>query len=222
MFVHSYDHIRAKARELRIEKRLTLDEIAERLAMPRTTVWYWIRDLPAIERGGRQNRGQKLGTEAMQRKFRLLREEAYETGRAEFAALCEEPTFRDFVCLYIAEGYKRNRNRVSIGNSDAAVIRLADYWIRRFATRKVTYAIQYHADQDVDELIAFWATELDVAPATIRVQRKSNSSQLDRRTWRSRHGVISVIASDTLLRARVQGWIDCLREQWLHSPGNGA
>jgi hypothetical protein len=33
-----------------------------------------------------------------------------------------EPPFRDFARLYIAEGYKRNRNLVAIASSDAAVL----------------------------------------------------------------------------------------------------
>jgi transcriptional regulator with XRE-family HTH domain len=40
------DYIRERARQLRVEKKLSLDEIAERLALPKTTVYYWITDLP--------------------------------------------------------------------------------------------------------------------------------------------------------------------------------
>jgi transcriptional regulator with XRE-family HTH domain len=39
-------YIREKARELRRKKQLTIDELAERLALPRTTIYYWVRDLP--------------------------------------------------------------------------------------------------------------------------------------------------------------------------------
>ncbi len=144
---------------MRVERRMTLDDIAERLALPKTTVWYWICDLPAPPR--RANAGQRLGNEAMQRKYRLLREEAYARGRAEFVELCAEPTFRDFVCLYIAEGYKRSRTSV------------------------------------------------------IAVQRKSNSGQLQWRTWRSVNGVLMVRTADTLFRARLQAWIDCISAEWL-------
>jgi len=38
-------YIREKARELRTKKKLTIDEIAERLAIPRTTIYGWVRDL---------------------------------------------------------------------------------------------------------------------------------------------------------------------------------
>jgi len=89
----------------------------------------------------------------MQAKYRRLREAAYEEGRSTFVKLSQDPTFRDLVCLYIAEGYKRNRNRVSIA--------------------------------------------------------------------RCAHGVVTLIAEDTMFRARLQGWVDCLQEQWLDSGPAG-
>jgi len=48
----------------------------------------------------------------------------------------------------------------------------------------------------------------------IRLQRKSNSNQLTGRIWRCEHGVLQVAAYDTLLRARLQAWMDCLRASW--------
>ena len=116
------DYIRAKARELRTERNLSIDEIAERLALPRTTIFYWLRDLP-IDRGARPRTVAQLnGSIAMQAKYRRLREAAYAEGRASFDELAQDPSFRDFVCLYLAEGYKRNRNVIAVGNSDPAVV----------------------------------------------------------------------------------------------------
>jgi hypothetical protein len=48
------------------------------------------------------------------------------------------------------------------------------------------------------------------------------STQLAHRRWRYRYGVMTVGANDTLLRARLQGWIDCQRDQWLVSAATGA
>jgi predicted transcriptional regulator len=31
---------------MRIERQLTIDELAERLALSRSTIYYWVRDLP--------------------------------------------------------------------------------------------------------------------------------------------------------------------------------
>jgi hypothetical protein len=153
----------------------------------------------------------------MRRKYRLLREAAYEEGRATFVAPCRHPTFRDFVNLYIAEGYKRSRNRVALANSDPAVIQVAVRWTRRLGSNRVTYWLQYHADQDLEELRTFWGVQLGVEPELIRAQRKSNSNQLTGGRWRSKYGVLSVVCGDTYLRARLEAWMDCLRKEWLHS-----
>jgi hypothetical protein len=218
-FVAYPAYVREKARQLRLEKKLSLDEIAERLALPKTTIYYWIRDLPL----GRPRRENGLpGSRAMCRKYRLVGEAAYAEGKAEFDLLAGDPSFRDFVCLYIAEGYKRNRNRVSIANSDPSVVVVGTRWIRRFARNPVTFSVQYHADQDLEEITDFWGAHVGVPPETIRLQRKSNSGRLGGRSWRSKHGVLTVTAEDTAFRARLQGWIECLQEQWLDSPVTGA
>lgn len=213
-------YLREKARQRRRERKLTIDELAERLALPRTTVYYWVRDLP-IPRTTRQNRAQRHGARGMRRKYQLLRDSAYEEGTATFGALSRESTFRDFVILYIAEGYKRCRNTVSLANSDPAVIRIAAHWIRRLGKNRVTYWLQYHADQDVDELQRFWGEELGVGSQLINMQRKSNSNQLAGRTWRSRYGVLTVVCRDTYFRARLQAWMDYVRDDWLHSKPVG-
>jgi hypothetical protein len=150
----------------------------------------------------------------MQAKYRKLREEAYERGRLEYPTLMLEPTFRDFVVLYIAEGFKRSRNCVWIGNSDDRVVALSAEWFARLSSKPLIYAVQYHADQDLDELRAFWGRALGIEGATIKMQRKSNSGQLAGRTWRSRYGVLSLGVNDTYCRARLQAWMDRLREEW--------
>lgn len=212
-------YLRERAVQMRTEDKLSLDEIAERLALAKTTVYYWIKDIP-LARPRRENG--HPGNVAMQRKYRLIREDAYRRGREEFKALATRGTFRDFVALYIAEGYKRNRNCVSVANSDPVVVKICVYWIRRFSDREIEGSIQFHADQDPEILRRFWSEELDLDPSRIRLQRKSNSNQLKARKWRCAHGVIAVRVNDTAFRARLQGWIDGIRSQWLDSIELGA
>jgi AcrR family transcriptional regulator len=222
------DYIREKARRMRSERRMSLTEIAERLSIPKTTVWYWIKDieipgpLPSPFMTLRQAAARKTGNEAMCAKYKAQRDAAYREGRDEFQDLIREPTFRDFLCLYLAEGYKRNRNTVAIANSDPSVLRVADHWIRRFSRRKILYSVQYHADQDPDQLRQFWASDLGFDPADFRYQRKSNSNQLKKRTWRSKWGVLTITTNDTMLRARLQAWLDLLQEGWVESLSSGA
>jgi transcriptional regulator with XRE-family HTH domain len=205
-------YVREKARELRREKHLSIDEIAERLAISRTTIYYWIRGMPL---GRRRRDNPHPGARKMLAKHRRAREEAYELGRWEFVRLNAHPTFRDFVALYIAEGYKRNRNTVSICNSDAAVMKIGTLWIARFSRRKLTFSVQFHQDQNLSELTRYWADQLSIAAEDIRLQRKANSGALGSRVWRSRYGVIAVRAQDTIFRARLQGWMDRLQEDWV-------
>ena len=217
-------YLREKARQLRVEKKLTIDQIAERLALSRSTIYGWVRDIPIPYMSpGRYAVLPRLrkGNLRMQEKYRRLREEAYAEGRAEFANLAEKPTFRDFVVLYLAEGYKRNRNVLAICNSDPAVLRISLDWMEHFTGATFDYSIQYHADQDLDALRRYWATQLDIEPEWIRMQRKSNSNQLRKRTWRSEYGVLTVRCNDTLFRSRLEGWMDSVREAWLDSPDTG-
>jgi len=214
------DYIREKARELRVERRLSIVEIAERLALPKTTIFYWVRDIPL---GRPRQPNPHPGSRAMRSKFRLLRDEAYQQGWASFAVLsAKDRTFRDFVCMYIGEGFKRNRNRVSIANSDPRVVVLATRWLRELSSNELRFSVQFHEDQDLRSLCEFWASTLEIDAREIRTQRKSNSGRLGGRIWRSRYGVLTVTTGDTLLRARLQAWMDRVQSEWVHSPANGA
>lgn len=215
-------YLREKARQLRRERRLTIDEIAERLALPRSTIYHWVRDMPipgSGPGGGWPASAQRKGTRAMKRKYRLLREAAYREGVESYAALVEEPTFRDFVCLYIAEGYKRSRHTVSICNSDPAVMLLSDRWIRRLSGRPIDYVVTYHPDQKVEQLISFWSDHLGVSEGAVRSTRKTNSGRMSGRVWRCRYGVLAISSHDTYFRTRLGAWIDLAKGEWAEFAG---
>lgn len=220
MFVTYPPHIREKAITLRHDG-MTIDEIAERLApISRTTIFYWVGQIE-IERKpatGWPDSARRRGNAAMREKYMRIRELAYNAGRHGFHCMAtHDPSFRDFVSLYIGEGYKRDRNTVALGNSDPCVVELAHRWISRLTKNKIDCAVQHHADQDVPMLREFWGDRLGVRPDSIRAQRKSNSSQLSGRKWRSKFGVLSVRVGDTRLRALLEGWMDEMKDSWLDS-----
>ena len=210
-------YLREKARRPRAERRYSIDELAERLALPRTTIYHWVRDMPipgSGSGGGWPADAQRKGTRAMQRKYRLLREAAYREGEESFERMCADPTFRDFVCMYIGEGYKRSRHTVSICNSDPTVLLLAQRWLRQLTSRPLDYAVTYHPDQRVAELKRFWSECLGVPEEAVRCLRKTNSGRLSGRTWRCRHGVMAIATHDTYFRARLGAWVDLLEREW--------
>jgi len=207
------DYIRQKAIRMRVETKLTIDEIAERLAVSRTTAYYWVKDIP-IPKTRKQSAARQRASDAHRDKARKKREAAYAEGVEMFPDLIKEPTFRDFICMYIGEGTKKGRHNVSICNSDPAVVRLAQCWISKLTSRPVTYWIQYHADQSIEELRDFWAAHLSIEPEQVKFQRKSNSGQLARRNWRCVHGVMTVRSSDTFLKCRLMAWLDLVKAEW--------
>jgi hypothetical protein len=217
-------YIREKARQLRREKKLTIDELAERLAIPRTTIFGWVRDLeiPRRPNTGWPESARRKGNRAMRAKYSALREAAYEDALLFYLHLIEVPSFRDFLVLFITEGHRRSRHRVSIANSDPAVVQLAARWMRVLSAGRLTYSVQCHADHNAVEIRGFWSMQLGVAPSEVRLLRKSNSGQLNARTWRSLHGVLTVTADDTYFREALQAWTDCLRDTWLDSNQLGA
>ncbi len=161
MFVMTHpEYIRAKAVELRTQRNLSIDEIAERLALPRTTVFYWLRDLP-IDRSARpRTLAQLNGSIAMQAKYRRLREAAYAEGRASSTSW--RSTLRS------ATSSACTSRRATSGT--ATRCRCATQ-IRRWScsatagsagsrVRRLHYRVQYHADQDLDELQRFWGAQL--------------------------------------------------------------
>ena len=164
---HRYDHIRDKAVRLRTEQKMTLDEITERLSLPRTTIFSWIKDIP-IPTTEKQTEAQRRKHELNRARYAVLRENAYQQGLAEAPELFRDLTFRDFVVLYMAEGTKRQRNTVAFVNSNANMVRLAHQWIKYFTQNKLDYGIQYHVDHNEDELKEYWAGILAIQPAIIK------------------------------------------------------
>ncbi len=128
--------------------------------------------------------------------------------------LIQEPTFRDFVVLYMAEGYRRDRNMVSIANSNPRIVQIGYYWVNRITRNKTYCSVQLHIDNDENEIKKFWGTLLHISPDTIKTIRKSNSGQLSGRQWRSIHGVFTVAVGDTYFRSRLQAWMDRIQEEW--------
>jgi hypothetical protein len=205
-----YEHLRKKALIFR-KDGFSLREICERLNLSKSSVYYWIKDIP-LQRP-RRVCCVAAGI-ATKEKFKKLRDAAYNEGVAEADTLFKNILFRDFIIAYMCEGYKKNRNAVCIANSDPDIIKLGYYWIKKLAKRKVDVWLQYHCDQNLDGLKSFWAKELGIRRGTIGVQRKSNSGKLAGRNWSSKFGVLSVRTSDTYFRSKIDAWINYIKNSW--------
>jgi hypothetical protein len=211
-----YAHLRNKARDLR-RKGATLTAICARLALSKSTVYYWIKDTP-IPRTACQTAQLKRATQANIRKHREQRQRWYHEAYAEAAEILKDPLKRDFVVLYAAEGFKRDRNRVEICNSNPSIVHIAHRHIVELSnSANIQYRLQCHIDNDEGGLKRYWARLLGVRSHHIRIARKSNSGGLSGRKWRSEHGVLSISVGDTRLRCRLQAWMDHIQREWLRN-----
>jgi transposase-like protein len=215
------------ARSLRVEQQLTVDQLAARLSLPRSTIYYWVRDLP-LRDGTREPTGGPnvlacgVARQAPPRRItRAHSEAAYEEGLATFEELSAQPTFRDFVCIYLVQGERRDRTRVALSNSDPAVMRLVSRWLRRLTDKAPILLLRYDRDQSLNELRRFWSEATGTAPRAIRARGSSvvpPDEQLvvgPSHGPLPSHGLLTIGVDDALLRARLQGWMRRARESWL-------
>ena len=209
---------------MRRDGQLTMGEIAERLALSRSTVYYWIRDIPIERKPPRtfSEAARQKGNRAMRAKYPGFASSPTTTvGTASTASL--HMTRRS------GTSYRCSSLRATSGTVTACLLRISDprvvelvaRWLGVLAQNKIIYSLQYHADQDPDLLRRCWRNRLQIEPSAIRLQRKSNSNQLRKRPWRSRFGVLTVCTNDTRLRAMMQGWVHEMERSWLHSAGIG-
>ena len=211
-----YAHLREKARELR-RTGATLTEICEQLALGKSTVHGWIKDIP-IPQTTRQTEQRRRAGQATRQKHAALRQQWYNEAYAEAGEVLKNPLLRDFVVLYAAEGYKRNRNQVCICNSNPAIIKVAHEYIRQLSSNShLEYLLQCHVDNHERELQQYWAKVLTIRGEEIKVTRKSNAGELSGRKWRSEYGVLTIRVGDTWLRCKIQAWMDYLQQQWSNS-----
>ncbi len=146
-----YAHLRAKAQQLR-QKGATLTEICEQLSLGKSTVYGWVKGIP-IPRTARQSEQRRKAAQAIRQKHEAQRQKWYNEGQAEAVEVLKNSQMRDFVVLYAAEGYKRNRNHVSICNSNPGIVQIAHTCIRQLTHNiHIRYQLQCHVDNDVAEL----------------------------------------------------------------------
>jgi hypothetical protein len=197
-------HLREMARLLRVRRQLSVDQLAKRLALPRSTVYYWVRDLPLREPGSDR--------------ARVVRPKptgAYEQALNSYDDLIAQPTFRDFISVYIADGYKRDRRRVELASADPDVMRLAHRWIWRLTDKSPSLSVRCARDQSREELRRFWSEAVGEEPHSIRTPRAGADRDFScARGVRPVHGVLTVTVDDGVLRARMQAWMRRAREEW--------
>lgn len=203
-----YQVFKEKARQMRYN-HVSLDDIAQSLNLPKTTIYYWIKD---IEVSIKRKPASAASGEKTRERAAEKRQKAYEQGMQEYENLSKNPLFRDFIIIYICEGYKRNRNSVSVINTDPLLLKMSFDIMKVLTSKTPNFHLQLHMDNDADESVKFWEKTLNVKMTKIRITRRKTS--LTNRKGRLSHGILAIRYNDTYFRSRIQSWIDCLKQEW--------
>jgi hypothetical protein len=217
--MNSYAQLREEARQLRANKHWALGEIAATLGVPKTTAYSWVKDIEIPKtQTEKQKLNQQRGTLANQRRCAAIRQAAYDTAYAQARELLSDQRIRDFVVLYLAEGYRKDRNAVAICNWNPIMIVFAHSCMRRLASNTYfSYSFQYHSDQDPEALRKYWASLLGIDAQQIAPVPKTNSGHLASRRFACEYGVFQIRVGDTRFRAQLQALMDAVQEEWTAS-----
>lgn len=211
-----------EVRRLREEGK-SLNEICYSTGVSKATAYGWIKDMPIPEvvRSKLISGDQKAGNSrfwnkdtilrraaAMKETYAKRRREKYEMGREEAPEILKDASMRDFVCLYIAEGFKKTIHSVSVINTDPMLVGFCGKIMSKYASRPIRYRLLCSLDER-DSLMQYWSEFLKIPKDEIQFQSKKQVSKR-----RSEFGLMVVRVGDTVFRSRLQAWMDELREQW--------
>jgi AcrR family transcriptional regulator len=222
------DDVRAKARELRTQE-LSVNEIAARLGVSKSSVSLWVRDLPypakfAHINNPRRHEGlRRYAARAKATRETRLTAEAT-AAAAEIGRLSEREVLIAGAIAYWCEGTKnkphRQYDRVSFINSDPGLIILFLRFLRVAGVDQQALALRIYIHENADAAAAqrFWQDVTGARPEQFRSPTLKHHNPKTRRknTGEGYHGClrIDVLLSSTLYR-QIEGWVSAITAQTL-------
>lgn len=208
--IHSTE-IKEKARRLR-KAHKSLDEIATDIGVSRSTIYSWVNDIHLPGRTGSQKEQLKFAQRKMQDKYAKLRQEAYDS--VDVPNALGDPLIRDFIVMYLGEGFRRNRNVVEICNTNPIIMSMSLAAVEKIQPgTRPTFKLKLYPDLKDEIEKKFWGRQVGVTPSRIKVWRDSaKRSEIPHR--RSEHGILYAHWGDTYLRAKIQALMDAVQNEW--------
>lgn len=183
------------------KKGLSYAQIRDKLGVSKSTLSYWLRDYPLSKQQMRKLRD--LNPVRIE-KYRNTRKKQRESELKEYQAKAEKKIkslnkrekFIAGLFLYWAEGWKTERYRVALGNTDPAMIKFFIQWLELLGVSKNDIKIYLHlyADMDIKKESQYWSKKLDIPLSQFRKPyvKKSKQTGLTYKSGHS-HGTCNVI-----------------------------
>src|ERR1700690_4301294 len=159
---------REKALTLRIKHQMGYGAIAKELSVPKSTLSYWLRDLPLSkervlelrrEAWSRGEASRELFRQTMRKKRDARDENVYQEQRRKFIRISSQTLFVAGLMLYLAEGTKKNDYTIGLANTDPRLIKFFIRWLQKFLDvphSKMKMQLHLYESMDINKERRFW------------------------------------------------------------------
>lgn len=223
--------LRQLAVKLRLENGLSYSAIKQVLGVPKSTLSYWLRDMPLSEREiklmqkagwEKSEAGRERFRNAMRQKRQAKEDALYKEYRAQFNHRDDSTRgvlFAAGLMLYLGEGDKKARSRIALSNTDPNLIKFFIRWLEDFfGVQKKEIKVQLHLyeNMELEQERNFWQTTLGLSKSqfyklSVRKLKKSSFSYKDS----IRHGTCSLNVFGVERKARLSMAIKAFVESYI-------
>jgi hypothetical protein len=199
----------AKARQLRA-RGLTMDAIAEKLHVSKSSVSLWARDVPfqpSLLRTKARRRGPNVLQRRKQEEIDRLRAE----GIARIGCLNRKQFLVAGAAAYAGEGGK-TQSQVTFTNSDPRLVAFFCAWLREFFDideSRLSLYLYLHAGLDLDDALAFWSVVTGIPVAQFGKPYRARPDPTIRKAKRP-YGCVRVVYCCSRTHRAVLGLVDAL------------
>ncbi len=212
-----------KAIELR-KKGLSFSEIQKKIPVSHSSLSFWLRDIKLSKKAQsrllkRRIDGQHKGAighhNVIVREEKRFREEALK----EIKKMTKKDLFLLGVSLYWVEGAKSRTYRISqpvkFSNSDPLMIKIFMKWlyeIIHIKEEELVFELYLHETQKCDNIIKFWAKQLNISKDTIRLYYKHNKVKPNRFYYIvDSYGVLMLrVRRSAALNRKISVWVETI------------
>jgi len=211
------------------QKGKSINEIAERLNIPKSTVSVWCRDIKLTSKQirrltERQESGSYKGRMKFLERIRKTRldqvSKLMKEGIREVGKVNKRDLFVAGIAMYWSEGVtSSNSDEVSFSNSDARMILLMLKWFKEICgvlDNRVVIQIRVNKihKQRIKEIESYWSnlTKIPLTQFTKTILIKSKSKKIYPKSDIYYGTVRMRIRCGTQLRRKINGWIEGLIE----------
>lgn len=206
-------HLKEEALILR-RNGVSMTVIERKLGIPRSTLSGWFRDITLTQEqkeqllsskadGWAKARKQAVKWHTAQKELRLEKARRSATETLDKIPLTDEVIELAFAMLYFGEGAKGNVT--SIANSDPQILRFTLSVllnIFRVPVNKIHCDLHLRADQDADELKAYWSHELNLPIERFRYVAFDKRS-IGKPTYDHYKGVCVITCGDIAIQRKI-------------------